>query len=75
MQAPPTLPMTVPTQDDVGWTWLSHHGIAPAPPRGTPTPDAVVDPEVVQCNFRATGTRGGVTADRRLVQSDTIMAA
>ena len=38
MQAAPTLPMTVPTQDEVGWTWLSHHGIAPAPPRGTPTP-------------------------------------
>ena len=73
MQAAHTLPMTVPTQDDVGWTWLSHHGIAPAPPRRTPTPgrraagrgrsDAVVDPEVIQCSFRATGTRGGVTAD------------
>ena len=28
MQAAHTLPMTVPTQDDVGWTWLSHHGTA-----------------------------------------------
>ena len=36
MQAAHTLSMTVPTQDDVGWTWLSHHGTAPAPPRGTP---------------------------------------
>ena len=36
-QADPTPAMTVPTQDDVGWTWLSHHCFTPAPPRGTPT--------------------------------------
>ena len=54
MQAALTLAMTVKTQDDVLWTWVSHHGIAPAPPRGVPTTDvrraaggAVVDPEVV----------------------------
>ena len=44
MQAAHTPPMTVPTQDDVGWTWLSHHGTAPAPPRGTPTPVNQVQP-------------------------------
>ena len=57
MQAAQTLVMTVPTQDDIGWTRLSHHGTAPAPPRGTPAAART------QCCFGAAGVSGGVTAD------------
>ena len=63
IQAAHTLPMTVLTQDDVGWTWLSQHGTAPAPrhrpvdtsrggdPAGS-TPSVAVRPDAVFLQYK-----------------------
>ena len=70
MQAAPTLPMTVPTQDDVGWTWMSgasaYRGAVPERCRGGPGGRPMQLPRYGHAWW---GHR------RRLVQSDTIMAA